>query len=95
MSALPPVQYQLEYPYTRTSGPMVGTFLTALRDGKLFGIRCRGRVFCPPLEYDPETGETLAPDFVEVGPGGTIVELDVDRRAHAQAPVRGARSRSR
>jgi uncharacterized OB-fold protein len=73
MSALPPIEYRLEYPYTRTTGPVVGAFLTGLRDGRLLGIRCRDRVLCPPLEYDPETGETLAPDFVEVGPGGTIL----------------------
>ncbi len=71
--ALPPVRYTLEYPYTRTTGPVVGAFLTALRDGKLLGIRCAGRVLCPPLEFDPETGATLAHDFVEVGPGGTLV----------------------
>jgi len=73
MSALPPVHYTLEYPYTRTTGPIVGAFLTGLRDGRILGIRCRGRVLCPPLEFDPETGETLAADLVEVGPGGTIV----------------------
>ena len=73
MSSLPPVHYQLEYPYTRTTGPVVGAFLTGLRDGRILGIRCRGRVLCPPLEFDPENGQPLAPDFVEVGPGGTIV----------------------
>jgi uncharacterized protein len=73
MSALPPVSYRLEYPYTRTTGPIVGAFLTGLRDGKLLGIRCLGRVLCPPLEYDPESGEALAAEFVEVGPGGTIL----------------------
>jgi hypothetical protein len=73
VSSLAPVEYTLEYPYTRTTGPVIGAFLTGLRDGKLLGIRCRGRVLCPPLEYDPDTGETLAPEFVEVGPGGTLV----------------------
>jgi uncharacterized OB-fold protein len=72
MSDLPPVSYELEYPYTRSTGPVVGPFLTALRDGRILGIRCRGRVLCPPLEFDPETGETLLPDFVEVGPGGRV-----------------------
>lgn len=65
--------YTLEYPYTRTTGPVVGRFLTALRDGKLLGVRAGGRVICPPIEHDPETGRTLEdPDYVEVGPGGTI-----------------------
>ena len=26
----------------------------------------------PPLEYDPDTGASLDPEFVEVGPGGTV-----------------------
>ncbi len=72
MPDLPPTSYTLEYPYTRTTGPVVGAFLTALRDGRLLGIRCGDRVLCPPLEYDPDTGAELAPDFVEVGPGATL-----------------------
>jgi uncharacterized OB-fold protein len=70
--SLPPRSYTLEYPYTRTVGPVVGKFLTGVRDGRLFGIRCRGKVICPPIEFDPESGETLPLDFVEVGPGGTV-----------------------
>lgn len=66
------VTHLLEYPYSRTLGPVLGPFLTALRDGRILGIRCRGRVLCPPMEFDPETGESLAPDFVEVGPGGRV-----------------------
>jgi uncharacterized OB-fold protein len=62
----------LEYPYTRTTGPVMGPFLTGLRDGKILGNRCGDRVLCPPLEYDPATGATLGPDFVEVGPGGVV-----------------------
>lgn len=66
------VEHVLEYPYSRTLGPVLGPFLTALRDGRILGIRCGQRVLCPPLEFDPETGATLAPDFVEVGPGGRV-----------------------
>jgi uncharacterized protein len=62
----------LEYPYTRTTGPVMGPFLTGLRDGKILGNRCGDRVLCPPLEYDPDTGATLDPDFVPVGPKGTV-----------------------
>jgi len=67
-----PISFTLEYPYTRTLGPVIGPFLTALRDGRILGIRCGSRVLCPPIEFDPDTGETLAPDFVEVGPSGVV-----------------------
>ena len=72
MSELPPITYTLEYPYTRTTGPVVGAFLTALRDGRILGSRCGDRVICPPLEFDPDTAEPIAQDLVEVGPGGTV-----------------------
>ena len=53
------VEFTLEYPYTRTTGPVLGPFLTGLRDGRILGVRCGGRVLCPPLEYDPDTCATL------------------------------------
>jgi hypothetical protein len=63
----------LEYPYSRSVGPVVGAFLTAVRDGRLVGIRgTGGRVIVPPTEYDPETGEETT-ELVDVGPEGTVV----------------------
>jgi uncharacterized protein len=63
----------LEYPYRRSLGPVIGRFFTALRDGHFEGVRTReGRVLVPPVEYDPETGEAVSEDFVEVGPGGVV-----------------------
>lgn len=45
----------------------------ALRDGQLLGIRGKdGRVLAPPLEYDPETGDSLGTEMVPIGPGGTV-----------------------
>ncbi len=67
-------QYNLEYPYQRTTGPVTGPFLTALRNGKLLGIKAGDRVLCPPLEFDPDTLEELEPEFVEVGPYGTVID---------------------
>jgi uncharacterized OB-fold protein len=62
----------LEYPYSRSVGPVIGRFMTGLRDGHFVGIRTKdGRVLCPPTEYDPETGEELS-EFVDVGPGGVV-----------------------
>ena len=65
---------KLEFPYSRTLGPVFGAFLAGLREGKLLGIRGKdGRVISPPLEYDPVTGESLGTELVPVGPGGTVV----------------------
>ena len=62
----------LEYPYTRSVGPVIGRFLGGLLEGKILGIRARdGRVLVPPMEYDPETSEPLS-EFVEVGQAGVV-----------------------
>lgn len=64
--------YVLEYAYKRTVGPVIGRFLTELRDGKIVGIKTSdGRVLVPPTEYDPVTSEPLT-EFVEVGQSGVI-----------------------
>lgn len=64
--------YTLELPYRRSVGPVVGAFLTGLRDQRVFGSRtAAGRVIVPPLEYDPETGDAIS-DLVEVGAAGTV-----------------------
>ena len=65
--------HEIEFPYTRTLGPVYSGFLTGLRDGQLLGIRnSDGKVLCPPTEWDPATGEALETDLVEVGPGGVV-----------------------
>lgn len=65
---------KLEFPYSRTLGPVLGAFIGGLREGKLLGIRARdGRVLAPPVEYDPETGESLGSEMVALGPEGTVV----------------------
>jgi hypothetical protein len=65
--------WTLEFPYRRSLGPVVGAFFTALRDGKVIGTKTTsGRVLCPPLEYDPDTGEAVADGFVDVSPTGTV-----------------------
>jgi uncharacterized OB-fold protein len=63
----------LEFPYSRTLGPVTGEFMAGLRDARLLASRTRsGRVLVPPLEHDPDTGQAVEPDLVEVGPGGTV-----------------------
>jgi len=62
----------IEYPFSRTTGPVIGAFLTGLREGVIVGTKASdGRVLVPPMEYDPDTGEALT-ELVEVGPGGTV-----------------------
>lgn len=62
----------LEYPFRRTTGTVQGAFLTGLRDGKVLGIRATdGRVLCPPVEYDPVTGDEMD-ELVDLGITGTV-----------------------
>ena len=63
----------LEFPYSRTLGPVTGAFMAGLRDARLLASRTRsGRVLVPPLEHDPDTGQAVEPDLVEVGPGASV-----------------------
>ncbi len=62
----------IEYPFTRTTGPIVGAFLTGLRERVLVGSKLAdGRVLVPPTEFDPVSGEDIT-ELVVVGPGGWI-----------------------
>lgn len=68
----------LDYPggYTRSVGPVIGRFLTGLRDGRIEAVRLAdGRVLVPPTEYDPMSSAEVAADgahWIEVGPRGTV-----------------------
>ena len=72
--------HALEFPggYTRSTGPVIGRFLTELRDGQIVGVAAPdGKVMVPPLEYDPAGLPTQTPGtgqyrFVPVGPAGTV-----------------------
>lgn len=62
----------IEYPFSRTTGPVIGAFFTALREGFVVGIKAAdGRVIVPPIEYDPQTSEALT-EIVEVGDAGVV-----------------------
>ena len=70
------------FDYTRSTGPVLGRFVNALREHRIEGIRgSDGRVHVPPVEYDPVTAEQLT-EFVPVA-----------TRARS-SPGRGARPRS-
>jgi uncharacterized OB-fold protein len=65
--------HELEYAYTRSVGPIIGRFLGELQERRIVGVRTvDGRVLVPPQEYDPETGDAVSDDFVEVGPVGSV-----------------------
>jgi len=60
----------IEYPFSRTTGPVIGAFLTGLRERMLVGSRgSDGRVHVPPVESDPVTGDDVS-EIVETGPAG-------------------------
>ncbi|OIJ63463.1 Zn-ribbon domain-containing OB-fold protein [Streptomyces mangrovisoli] len=62
----------VEFPFTRSLGPVQSAFLTGLRERVVLGVRTGdGRVLVPPMEYDPVTAEDLR-DLVEVAPTGTV-----------------------
>lgn len=75
MTELQPLSasHVLEYTYKRSVGPVLGRFFTGLREGRIEGVKTRaGRVLCPPMEHDPDTGEATSEEWVEVGPGGVV-----------------------
>jgi hypothetical protein len=70
----PPLRAPLEigFDYTRSLGPTLSQFMTALRSRRILGARAAdGRVHAPPFEYD---AVTFAPPagLTEVGPEGAV-----------------------
>ncbi|MFF4586386.1 Zn-ribbon domain-containing OB-fold protein [Streptomyces sp. NPDC001388] len=62
----------VEFPFTRSLGPVQSAFLTGLRERVVLGVTTTdGRTLVPPVEYDPVTAEELR-DLVEVAPTGTV-----------------------
>jgi uncharacterized OB-fold protein len=77
----------LEYPYKRSVGPIIGRFLTGLRDRRIEGIRtASGKVMVPPVEYDPDTAAPLS-DFVEVGQSGVVTTWSWIAEPRANNPL--------
>jgi uncharacterized OB-fold protein len=63
----------VEYPFSRTTGPVIGAFMTGLREGVVLGIKgSDGRVLVPPPEYDPVTAAALT-ELVEVAEVGEVL----------------------
>ncbi len=64
---------ELEFDYTRSLGPVLSRFMTALAGRRILGARgADARVHAPPFEYDPVSAEPPT-ELIEVGPEGTVV----------------------
>jgi uncharacterized OB-fold protein len=64
---------RLSFDYTRSVGPLLSQFFTALRERRIVGVRgSDGRVHVPPAEYDPVTYAALT-EVVPVSSVGTVV----------------------
>lgn len=64
---------EIGFDYTRSLGPVLSRFVTALRDRRVEGVRgTDGRVHVPPVEYDPVSGQPLS-EPVAVASEGTVV----------------------
>jgi uncharacterized OB-fold protein len=64
---------RLSFDYTRSVGPVLSQFFTALRGRRIVGVRgSDGRVHVPPAEYDPVTYEELT-EIVPVASVGTVM----------------------
>jgi uncharacterized OB-fold protein len=75
----------LEYPYTRSVGPVLGRFFAGLRERRVEGIRSKSdRVLVPPQEYDPDSSEPLD-EWVAVADRGVVTTwawVNEPRRNH-------------
>lgn len=64
--------WTFHFPYTRTTGPVVGRFLDGLKRQTIEGLRMSdGGVLVPPHGHDPQTAQSLT-EWVTVGNEGTV-----------------------
>ena len=64
---------KLSFDYTRSVGPTLSEFFTALRGRRIVGVRgSDGRVLVPPAEFDPVTYDRLT-EIVTVASVGTVL----------------------
>jgi hypothetical protein len=91
MSSQPRVysaKHVLHYDYRRSVGPVLGRFFTELRDRRIVANRTpSGRVLCPPMEHDPESGVATSPGFLEVGPAGSLTSWSWVPSPRAKHPL--------
>jgi uncharacterized OB-fold protein len=79
----------IEYPFSRTVGPVQSAFFTGLREGVVVGVKRRdGTVLVPPTEYDPVTSDELD-ELVEVGQSGVVTTWAWVGETRPKTPVDG------
>ena len=78
------IESTITFPYKRSLGPVLGAFMTALRDRRIIGIRNGSSVLCPPLEWDPRT-EPVSPtnSWKWARPGRSRVGVGFPRPVHS------------
>lgn len=77
----------VEFPFTRSLGPVQSAFLTGLRERVVLGVRtAAGQVMVPPVEYDPVTAEEIR-ELVEVAPTGTVTTWAWNADPRPQQPL--------
>ncbi|MFE7097042.1 Zn-ribbon domain-containing OB-fold protein [Streptomyces erythrochromogenes] len=77
----------VEFPFTRSLGPVQSAFLTGLRERVVLGVKTSdGRVVVPPVEYDPVTSEEIR-DLVEVAATGTVTTWAWNDRPRPNQPL--------
>lgn len=93
MSAPLTATHVLEYPYERSTGPLQGAFLTALRERRFLGARLSdGRVAVPPPEYDPTDANNPAVDpgqLEEIADTGRVVSWAWCPKGDDRSPLPG------
>ncbi|MFE9480310.1 Zn-ribbon domain-containing OB-fold protein [Streptomyces spororaveus] len=92
MTAAPPPEVLraplvVEFPFTRSLGPVQSAFLTGLRERTVLGVKTSdGKVMVPPVEYDPVTAEEIR-ELVEVAATGTVTTWAWNDRPRPQQPL--------
>ena len=87
MSEVLSAPHSMEFAYTRSTGPVVGAFLTGLRDRKVLGAPIGGRTVVPPPEFDAVTAAPTDPaGLVEVGLEGVITSWSWNPAPRAGQP---------
>ena len=78
---------EIGFDYTRSLGPTLSQFMTALAGRRILGARgADGRVYAPPFEYDPVTSAPPA-ELVPVGTEGTVMSWSWVRRPLEGQPL--------